>query len=238
MRASTGGTGTRTRVPAFDGLRGLAVIAVVLFHAEVTGARGGFLGVSAFFTLSGFLITSLLVSEHRRSRGIGLKRFWAARARRLLPAAFLALGGVLLFGAFAADADQVRDLRGDVFGALGYVANWRFIVDGRVLRRALRAAVAGAALLVAGHRGAVLRPVPAAPAAGLQALPWSHVAARGLASAPPRSVGRALVRARVRHEPRLLRHRHPSGRAPRRRVAGNRVRVDGPDPSGEPADSR
>ena len=64
------------------------MIAVVLFHAEVTGARGGFLGVSAFFTLSGFLITSLLVSEHRRSRGIGLTPVLGGRARRLLPAAF------------------------------------------------------------------------------------------------------------------------------------------------------
>jgi peptidoglycan/LPS O-acetylase OafA/YrhL len=127
----SGTSGSTTRVSAFDGLRGLAVVAVVLFHAEVTGARGGFLGVSAFFTLSGFLITSLLLSEQRRSRGIGLARFWAARARRLLPAAAIALVGVLVFGAFVADAEQLRDLRGDVFGALGYVANWRFVLDGR-----------------------------------------------------------------------------------------------------------
>ena len=131
VRAWTTGVGAGTRVSAFDGLRGLAVVAVLLFHAEVSGSSGGFLGVSAFFTLSGFLITSLLLSEQRRSRGIGLRRFWAARARRLLPAAFAALALVVVFGALAADADQVRDLRGDVFGALGYVANWHFIIDGR-----------------------------------------------------------------------------------------------------------
>jgi peptidoglycan/LPS O-acetylase OafA/YrhL len=120
-----------TRVPAFDGLRGLAVAAVLLFHAEVSGARGGFLGVSAFFTLSGFLITSVLLSESRRTGRIGLRAFWAGRARRLLPAATVALAGVLVFGALAADAHQVRDLRGDVLGALGYVANWHFIIAGR-----------------------------------------------------------------------------------------------------------
>jgi peptidoglycan/LPS O-acetylase OafA/YrhL len=120
-----------TRVRAFDGLRGLAVVAVLLFHAEVAGARGGFLGVSAFFTLSGFLITTLLLAEHRRHRGIGLGRFWSARARRLLPAALVALTGILVFGATAATTDQVRDLRSDVLAALGYVANWRFIADSR-----------------------------------------------------------------------------------------------------------
>jgi peptidoglycan/LPS O-acetylase OafA/YrhL len=125
------GAGKQTRISAFDGLRGLAVVAVVLFHAEIAGASGGFLGVSAFFTLSGFLITSLLLSEQRRGKGIALGRFWAARARRLLPAAAVALAGVLLFGALAADAEQLHDLRGDVLGALGYVANWRFIFDGR-----------------------------------------------------------------------------------------------------------
>jgi peptidoglycan/LPS O-acetylase OafA/YrhL len=119
------------RVRALDGLRGLAVAAVMCFHARVLGMRGGFLGVSAFFTLSGFLITSLLLAEHDRSGRIRLRNFWARRARRLLPAALLALAGIVAFGATIATADQQRALRGDVLSALGYVANWHFLAVGR-----------------------------------------------------------------------------------------------------------
>jgi len=112
-------------------MRGLAVAAVLCFHSELSWARGGFLGVSAFFTLSGFLITSLLLAEHATSGTIRLGSFWVRRARRLLPASYAALGGIVLFGAVVADGDQVRHLRGDVLSALGYVANWRFLLDGR-----------------------------------------------------------------------------------------------------------
>jgi peptidoglycan/LPS O-acetylase OafA/YrhL len=120
-----------TRLPSFDGLRALAVVAVLLFHAEITQVRGGFLGVSAFFTLSGFLITTVLMSEQRNTGRIRLSRFWAGRARRLLPAAMVALAGVLAFGAFVATGQQVRNLRGDAFSALTYTANWHFVVSGR-----------------------------------------------------------------------------------------------------------
>ena len=118
-----------SRIGALDGLRGLAVAAVLLYHSQFTFARGGYLGVSAFFTLSGFLITSLLITQ--RERGVPLRRFWARRARRLLPAAMLALFGVLLFAATIATADQLRLLRGDVIATLAYVANWRFYVSGQ-----------------------------------------------------------------------------------------------------------
>ncbi len=80
--------------PALDGLRGLAVAAVVVFH--LGHLRGGFLGVDLFFVLSGFLITSLLVMERRRRGGIDLPHFWSRRARRLLPALFVLLAGVAL----------------------------------------------------------------------------------------------------------------------------------------------
>src|SRR4051794_31951685 len=116
----------RGRAPALDGLRGLAVVAVLLFHSQFSWARGGFLGVSAFFTLSGFLITSLLLAQHLAPQRGRLRSFWARRARRLLPAALLALFGVTLFAATVATDDQLRSLRADGFAALGYVANWRF----------------------------------------------------------------------------------------------------------------
>ena len=80
--------------PALDGMRALAVAAVLAYHAGLPWARGGFLGVDAFFVLSGFLITSLLLAEWRSVASINLPGFWARRAQRLLPALFLMLLGV------------------------------------------------------------------------------------------------------------------------------------------------
>jgi peptidoglycan/LPS O-acetylase OafA/YrhL len=132
------GTGT-ARLDALDGLRGLAVAAVLLYHSEFGFARGGFLGVSLFFTLSGFLITSLLLTQLREQHRVRLGSFWARRARRLLPAATLALAGVLLYGATIATDDQLRYLRVDVLAALGYVANWRFYFSGQSYAQLFRA---------------------------------------------------------------------------------------------------
>jgi peptidoglycan/LPS O-acetylase OafA/YrhL len=91
---------------------------------------GGYLGVSGFFTLSGFLICSLLVDERATKGRIDLVRFWVRRARRLLPAAWLALGGALAYGVWLGSPAVQRDLQADVLAALAYVANWRFIVSG------------------------------------------------------------------------------------------------------------
>ncbi len=120
-----------SRLGSLDGLRGLAVAAVVLYHSQLGFAAGGYLGVSLFFTLSGFLITSLLLTQVRERGRVHLGTFWLRRARRLLPAATLALAGVLVFGATIANGEQLRDLRADVFAALGYVANWRFYLSGQ-----------------------------------------------------------------------------------------------------------
>ena len=73
--------------PALDGLRGIAVLAVLFFHGDFAWAPGGFLGVSIFFTLSGFLITTLLLTEKETTGGVRLSRFWIRRLRRLMPAA-------------------------------------------------------------------------------------------------------------------------------------------------------
>jgi len=116
--------------PGLEGLRGLAVMAVLVFHGGFSWAGGGFLGVSTFFTLSGFLITTLLIAEHRKGGSIDLKRFWGRRFRRLMPAAMVCLAGVLVFAATIATPGQLMNLRDDMVASLLYVANWRFIADG------------------------------------------------------------------------------------------------------------
>ncbi len=122
-------------VGALDGLRGLAVIAVLVYHQhKLSGgfgwAKGGYLGVSAFFTLSGYLITNLLLHEHDSTGTVSLRSFWARRVRRLLPAAIVAVVGIALYAWLLAPGEQFVDLRGDLLGALGYVANWRFLSAG------------------------------------------------------------------------------------------------------------
>jgi peptidoglycan/LPS O-acetylase OafA/YrhL len=116
--------------PALDGVRAFAVAAVVLFHAGVPGIPGGFLGVDAFFVLSGFLITSLLLAERDRAGRISLSGFWGRRARRLLPALLVVLIAVVVVGQFLLPAVDLRLLRGDGLSALVYVANWRMIYRG------------------------------------------------------------------------------------------------------------
>ena len=76
-------------MPGLDGLRALAVAAVIAYHLGLAWAPGGLLGVGVFFTLSGYLITDLLLSEWRSSGGLQLGDFWIRRARRLLPALFV-----------------------------------------------------------------------------------------------------------------------------------------------------
>jgi peptidoglycan/LPS O-acetylase OafA/YrhL len=115
---------------ALDGLRALAVTAVVLFHAGVGGLSGGFLGVDTFFVLSGFLITSLLLAERARSGHIRLATFWVRRARRLLPALLVVLLATVVAGRFLLDSDALGLLRTDAYAALAYVANWRMIFRG------------------------------------------------------------------------------------------------------------
>jgi len=111
-------------VPALDGLRAIAVIAVVCFHSDLAFASGGFIGVSVFFTLSGFLITSLLIAEHNNSGRISLKGFYSRRLRRLLPASLVCIGLVMAAVPFWSES-QRRRLPGDALAALANVANWR-----------------------------------------------------------------------------------------------------------------
>jgi peptidoglycan/LPS O-acetylase OafA/YrhL len=114
--------------PALDGLRGLAVLAVLLFHAG--HLRGGFLGVDLFFTLSGFLITTLLLAEHAAAGQVSLRHFWSRRARRLLPALYVVLAATVAYAVLFARTDSLQQIRGDAIAALAYVANWRTIATG------------------------------------------------------------------------------------------------------------
>lgn len=113
--------------PGLDGLRAFAVIGVLLYHSEFEWAEGGYLGVSLFFTLSGFLISSILLDGLRRDETIDLGGFWARRFRRLAPAALVGLLGAVLFGATVATRSQSEGLLGEIVGALFYVANWVFL---------------------------------------------------------------------------------------------------------------
>jgi peptidoglycan/LPS O-acetylase OafA/YrhL len=74
------------RLPGLDGLRGIAVLAVIIYHADVSLLVGGFLGVDVFFVLSGFLITTLLINELTETNTVDRARFYLRRIRRLMPA--------------------------------------------------------------------------------------------------------------------------------------------------------
>ncbi len=115
-------------LPGLDGVRALAVLGVLLYHADLTWIRGGFLGVDVFFVLSGFLITSLLLEEFDRSGGISFKRFYLGRARRLLPALILLLAVVAIAAAFFY-RDAAAQVRADTVASIFYVNNWWYIFN-------------------------------------------------------------------------------------------------------------
>ena len=124
---STSDTGaTPSRNDALDGLRLLAVAAVMAFHFGLPHAAAGFLGVDVFFVLSGYLITSLLLVQLDRGH-IGVFDFWTRRMRRLIPALLVVIAAVLAWGAFVAPAVSRDGLRSDITATLFYVANWHFI---------------------------------------------------------------------------------------------------------------
>ncbi len=109
--------------PALDGIRAVSVALVLLFHAGVPVVPAGYLGVSVFFTLSGYLISSLLLVEHARTGTVRVGAFYGRRVKRLLPASTLCIAGVVVARQFGAFAD-VTDLRSDVMGAVLQVFNW------------------------------------------------------------------------------------------------------------------
>ncbi|MGH7499059.1 MAG: acyltransferase family protein [Gemmatimonadales bacterium] len=113
--------------PDIEGLRGVAVLLVVLFHAGVRGMGGGFIGVDVFFVLSGYLITDLLVKEVERTGSISFLNFYARRTRRLLPAAVLVLGVTVLAGAIVfSPVEQLHYIQSALATSL-YASNLQFL---------------------------------------------------------------------------------------------------------------
>jgi peptidoglycan/LPS O-acetylase OafA/YrhL len=124
-RVSEGGS--LPYLPGLDGLRALAVIAVLLYHSGLPWIPGGFLGVEVFFVISGYLITALLLAQWRQLGRVDVKTFWLGRARRLLPALYLVLVVTLAYAVVFLPG-EVAGLRGDVLAALGYVTNWYLVI--------------------------------------------------------------------------------------------------------------
>jgi peptidoglycan/LPS O-acetylase OafA/YrhL len=114
-------------MPGLDGLRAIAVLAVIAYHEQFGWAPGGLLGVAVFFTLSGYLITDLLLAQWVTDGRIRLRQFWLRRARRLLPALFVMLALVTAWVTIA-DRSRLASLRGPVFAALTYTSNWYLII--------------------------------------------------------------------------------------------------------------
>ena len=115
--------------PGLDGLRGLAVLAVLAYHLDLAWASGGFLGVEVFFTLSGFLITQLLVADVRRTGTVDVGAFLRARARRLLPALVTCVTATVVTYRLMLP-DDAPGLRWDALASLAYVQNWQLMLGG------------------------------------------------------------------------------------------------------------
>ncbi|MEV0297623.1 acyltransferase family protein [Nocardia sp. NPDC050710] len=116
--------------PDIEGLRAVAVLAVVLFHANMSGFEGGFVGVDVFFVVSGFLVTGILFRDAAATGSVGLIRFYGARARRLLPAAGVVLVATAIGAAVLLPPLQARQVLGDGIASALYAGNYRLALRG------------------------------------------------------------------------------------------------------------
>lgn len=129
MHAVTGTDGSEhVRYPALDGLRAVAMAAVLFYHGGYSQAAGGYAGVDLFLVLSGFLITGVLWRERERTGRVGLRRFWGKRFRRLAPALLVVVAAVAVGSAVLADTSRLSTIRSDALSALFYYANWQFVL--------------------------------------------------------------------------------------------------------------
>ena len=116
------------RIGGLDGLRALAVIGVLLYHADVSWASGGFIGVDVFFVLSGYLVTTIVMAALDGRGSLGFGRFWSSRLRRLAPAQ-LALVVVTVLAVALWHRDELADLQGQVLAALTGTTNWYLLAN-------------------------------------------------------------------------------------------------------------
>jgi peptidoglycan/LPS O-acetylase OafA/YrhL len=133
MSTDANARGTRPtlgHIRGLDGIRALSVLAIIAFHTGLNSVPGGFYGVDSFFVLSGFLITSLLLREWGGTGTIRLRRFWAGRARRLLPALFVLVAVIGMVLALVPSLLQTPHLLGDAVSTVFYFSNWYSIHGG------------------------------------------------------------------------------------------------------------
>jgi peptidoglycan/LPS O-acetylase OafA/YrhL len=116
-----------TYLPVLDGIRGLGVVLVILYHAGVAGMSGNYLMIDVFFVLSGFLITSLLITDRKRNKTVSFSAFYARRARRLFPALFSALILIMIFEAIWGNRAELGYLADNATAILFYVYNWYLV---------------------------------------------------------------------------------------------------------------
>ncbi|WP_324173536.1 acyltransferase family protein [Staphylococcus pseudintermedius] len=115
-------------MPGLDGVRAVAVIAIIIYHLNPQWLSGGFLGVDTFFVISGYLITSLLLTEYHNTGKIELMSFWLRRVKRLIPAVlFLVMGVIVLSLIFM--PTEIQKVRADSIAAIFFVSNWWYIMQ-------------------------------------------------------------------------------------------------------------
>ncbi len=113
--------------PEIDGLRAVAVLPVILFHAGFGRFSGGFVGVDVFFVISGFLITSILMTEHAEGR-FSIRRFYERRARRILPALYVVVAACVPMALVTMMPDESADFLRGIVSVVFFVSNfWRWV---------------------------------------------------------------------------------------------------------------
>jgi peptidoglycan/LPS O-acetylase OafA/YrhL len=211
--------------PALDGTRALAVTVVLLFHGGVSWMTGGYLGVSVFFTLSGYLITSLLLAEHDATGKVAAAAFYTRRARRLLPASVVCLVAVAAM-AWAGQFDGVANLRRDTIGALLQVFNWVKLFSGESYadlfsqRQRAKNPLDHYWSLAIEEQFYWVWPLAFVGLLALARRTWRRPVVHVVAGSPRWPRGRTRHRPGVGARRRLLGHARPHQRDPRRRAGG------------------